>query len=123
MRTAIISDIHSNIEALSEVIADIDSQNKMRQQAAQRAAINAPLQGSAADIIKQAMINCQAVFDQGQLKGAMIMQVHDELVFEIHQGDVKKAITELTVAMESAARLAVPLTVTVGCGDNWGEAH
>ena len=104
-------------------VADINSQNKMRQKAAQRAAINAPLQGSAADIIKQAMIKCQAVFDQGQLKGAMIMQVHDELVFEIHKDDVKHAISKLTAAMESAAKLAVPLTVTVGYGNNWGEAH
>jgi DNA polymerase-1 len=95
----------------------------MLRQAAERTAINAPMQGTAADIIKMAMINVDNWLENSDLKSRMIMQVHDELVLEVPESeldDVKQGLTEL---MESAAQLRVPLVVDVGVGDNWDEAH
>ncbi len=95
----------------------------MRRQAAERTAINAPMQGSAADIIKRAMLAVDAWLrsDQPQLK--MLMQVHDELVFEIHKDQLDSSIEKIRGLMESAAELKVPLIVDVGTGANWEEAH
>ena len=95
----------------------------MLRQAAERTAINAPMQGTAADIIKMAMINVDNWLENSDLKSRMIMQVHDELVLEVPESeleDVKQGLIEL---MESAAQLRVPLVVDVGVGDNWDEAH
>jgi DNA polymerase-1 len=105
-------------------LPDINAKNIGRQKAAERAAINAPMQGTAADIIKLAMIKVQAWLQQHAAdKAAMIMQVHDELVFEVTEADVGWLATELKQLMASAAKLDVPLLAEVGYGKNWDEAH
>ncbi|WP_158151164.1 DNA polymerase I [Pantoea ananatis] len=105
-------------------LPDIKSSNAIRRKAAERAAINAPMQGTAADIIKRAMI---AVDDwlQKQTDDAvrMIMQVHDELVFEIKAEAVDEASKQIRALMEGSMELDVPLLVEVGVGDNWDQAH
>ncbi len=104
-------------------LPDINARNIMRQKASERAAINAPLQGSAADLIKIAMINIHAWLKQSKLPVTMIMQVHDELVFEVKKEMVKDIIPEIKKLMETAVNLSVPLVVSIGEGDNWDEAH
>jgi len=104
-------------------IPDINSSNFARLNAAERAAINAPMQGSAADIIKIAMINIDKWIQKTKLDVKMIMQVHDELVFEIAKKDLKKAIGHIQKHMINAAKLSVPIIVNVGIGNNWDEAH
>ena len=104
-------------------LPDIKHSNAQRRQYAERTAINAPMQGTAADIIKLAMITTDKWIAQSKLDIKMIMQVHDELVFEIKSGDVDKAIPEIVRCMESVAELKVPLKVDVGSGNNWDEAH
>jgi DNA polymerase-1 len=104
-------------------LPEINARNAMRRQYAERTAINAPMQGTAADIIKYAMISLHASLANSALDARMVMQVHDELVFEVAEKDVQ-ALTELVHKdMESAAKLDVPLLVEVGVGDNWDEAH
>jgi len=90
---------------------------------AERLAINAPMQGSAADIIKKAMIDIDAWLTQGEVDVKMIMQVHDELVFEVRDSEADALIAGVTERMESAVSLIVPLPVSVGRGENWDEAH
>jgi len=102
---------------------EINARNGMRRQYAERTAINAPMQGTAADIIKRAMISLDKEIQENNLDMRMIMQVHDELIFEIKESDVDKAIKLISEKMESAAKLAVPLVVDVGIGNNWDEAH
>ncbi len=102
---------------------EINAKNGMRRQYAERTAINAPMQGTAADIIKRAMIDLDKAIQHGKLDMRMIMQVHDELIFEIKESDVESAIKLITEKMEQAATLAVPLVVDVGTGINWDEAH
>ncbi len=102
---------------------EINAKNGMRRQYAERTAINAPMQGTAADIIKRAMIDLDKAIQHGKLDMRMIMQVHDELIFEIKESDVEPAIKLITEKMEQAAALAVPLVVDVGIGINWDEAH
>ena len=104
-------------------LPEIRDRNRMRRQAAERAAINAPMQGTAADIIKRAMIAVDAFCRDSGLDAAMIMQVHDELVLEVADDDVSKTVTEVTTRMRDAADLSVELVVDVGVGDNWDEAH
>ena len=104
-------------------LPQINSDNKMQQQAAERMAINAPMQGTAADIIKLAMIRVHEYLSVHEPKTLMIMQVHDELVFETPEGNVQSIIEKLKPIMEGAAKLSVPLIVDVGVGDNWDEAH
>lgn len=105
-------------------IPDIHSQNKIRQKAAERIAINAPLQGTAAEIIKKAMIDIQAWKTQSQNTDFdMILQVHDELVFEVNEHCIDLASTQIKNLMENAMLLSVPLEVTIGIGKNWDEAH
>ncbi len=104
-------------------LPEIRSRNAMRRQAAERTAINAPMQGTAADIIKQAMIDVAAWLKDSPLDGRMIMQVHDELVFEVKTGDLDAFTTQVTEIMGKAAELDVPLLVEAGTGDNWDEAH
>jgi DNA polymerase-1 len=104
-------------------LPEINARQVMRRQAAERTAINAPMQGTAADIIKRAMI---AVFDwlaTAPLDAQMIMQVHDELVFEVAESDVDALQQQVETLMSSAAELSVPLTVETGVGANWDEAH
>jgi DNA polymerase-1 len=94
-----------------------------RRQAAERTAINAPMQGTAADIIKRAMIAVDRWITQACPEVRMIMQVHDELVFELPEALVPMASEEIRALMSGAAQLAVPLEVQVGTGRNWDEAH
>ena len=104
-------------------LPEINARNKQRQAAAERTAINAPMQGTAADIIKRAMIEVDGWIQREEPPLNMLMQIHDELVFEI-QKDAVDAMQELIVGyMESAAELDVPLLVEVGVGDNWEAAH
>ena len=104
-------------------LPDINARNAMARQAAERTAINAPMQGSAADIIKLAMLNVQQWLSEQNLGAQMIMQVHDELVFEVAATQIEPLTCGVKTAMESAATLAVPLLVDVGVGNNWDEAH
>ncbi|OQX44751.1 MAG: DNA polymerase I, partial [Candidatus Sedimenticola endophacoides] len=104
-------------------LPEINARNKMRQAAAERTAINAPMQGSASDIIKRAMLAVDTWIGERCPEVRMIMQVHDELVFEVPCGLLEPARAEIRRLMESAAGLAVPLVVDIGEGDNWDEAH
>jgi DNA polymerase-1 len=104
-------------------LPEINARNAMRRQYAERTAINAPMQGTAADIIKRAMIDLDGVIEKSKLDIRMIMQVHDELVFEVPQGIVEEASDIIKNSMVSAASLSVPLIVDIGIGKNWDEAH
>ncbi len=104
-------------------LPEINARNKMQQKAAERTAINAPLQGTAADIIKQAMINIDAWLLASHLDCKMIMQVHDELVFEVNTRDVDTVVAALPSHMCAAFALDVPLEVDIGIADNWEAAH
>lgn len=104
-------------------LPDINARNKNLQLAAERTAINAPMQGTAADIIKTAMIAVDAWLAESQLDARMIMQVHDELVLEVAEDQVDAVSEPLRKYMSSAATLKVPLLVEVGVGNNWDEAH
>ena len=104
-------------------LPEINARNGMLRQGAERTAINAPMQGTAADIIKIAMINVDSWLESSGLKSRMIMQVHDELVLEVPESELEEVKLGLTERMESAAELLVPLVVDVGVGDNWDEAH
>ena len=104
-------------------LPEINARNKMRQQAAERTAINAPMQGTAADIIKAAMIAVDSWLQEGTYDARMIMQVHDELVLEVKEEQLDEVVAGLKERMSSAASLDVPLVVDAGIGDNWDEAH
>jgi DNA polymerase-1 len=104
-------------------LPEIKARNKMRVQAAERTAINAPMQGTAADIIKLAMLAVDAWMGEGGADARMIMQVHDELVFEVAEDEVADVSARICSLMSSAAELAVPLLVEAGAGLNWDEAH
>lgn len=104
-------------------LPEINSRNGMRRQAAERTAINAPMQGTAADIIKLAMISVDKWLEECNLKSVMIMQVHDELVLEVPELELLEVTDGLTLHMENAANLKVPLVVDAGVGNNWDEAH
>ncbi|HSX52396.1 MAG TPA: DNA polymerase I [Cellvibrio sp.] len=104
-------------------LPDINAKNKNLQMGAERTAINAPMQGTAADIIKTAMIKVQAWLDKEQLDAKIIMQVHDELVLEVAESQLDKVRAGLIERMSAAASLKVPLLVEAGVGDNWDEAH
>ncbi len=112
------------IEGRRLYLPDIKVSNAIRRKAAERAAINAPMQGTAADIIKRAMIGVdQWLASQDPKKIKMIMQVHDELVFEVHESLVEHATQTLREIMETCVTLDVPLQVDTGVGNNWDEAH
>ncbi len=104
-------------------LQEINAANVGRRQGAERAAINAPMQGTAADLIKRAMIDVDAWILRTHPPARMIMQVHDELVFEVAEQAVDEICAEVRVYMEGVARLAVPLVVDIGVGPNWDEAH
>ena len=105
-------------------LPDIKSRNGMRRKAAERAAINAPMQGTAADIIKRAMVLVdQWIEQQAPGRVRLLMQVHDELVFEVQESELEGVAEEIRRLMESAAELEVPLIADVGTGDNWDQAH
>jgi DNA polymerase I len=102
---------------------DIGSRNAALRQGAERAAINAPMQGTAADIIKRAMITVDRWLTDSRIDARLIMQVHDELVFEVHRAVVDELTAHIRELMCRAAELSVPLRVDVGIGANWDEAH
>ncbi|MGR8919574.1 MAG: DNA polymerase I [Gammaproteobacteria bacterium] len=104
-------------------LPDINARNAQQRQYAERTAINAPMQGTAADIIKRAMIGVAAWLDAEEVGADLIMQVHDELVFEVDAGAVDEVAAAVTSIMQDAADLKVPLIVDVGRGANWDEAH
>ena len=104
-------------------LPDINASNAARRAGAERAAINAPMQGTAADIIKRAMIAVDGWLQKEQPRVKMIMQVHDELVFEVHKDDVEAVSQKIHELMENSMQLDVPLLVEVGSGVNWDEAH
>jgi DNA polymerase-1 len=104
-------------------LPDINSRNRATQQYAERSAINAPMQGTAADIIKRAMISVDEWCQRRGIPARLIMQVHDELVLEVREDFVEQAAGEVSARMSGAARLSVPLKVDVGTGKNWDEAH
>lgn len=104
-------------------LPDINARNGQLRQYAERTAINAPMQGTAADIIKIAMIQVQSWLDETDLNVKMLMQVHDELVFEVKNEAIIACKTAIKQAMESALSLDIPLQVEIGVGKNWDEAH
>jgi DNA polymerase-1 len=104
-------------------LPDINARNHQRRSAAERTAINAPMQGSAADIIKRAMLAVDGWIQAEAPPARLLMQVHDELVLEVEEAYVAEAKNIITNYMESAASLSVPLLVDVGIGDNWDQAH
>ncbi len=104
-------------------LPEINSRNPQRRQAAERTAINAPMQGTAADIIKRAMLTLHQWVDHPEIEAKMILQVHDELVFEVAEGDVEEARVVIEQQMTAAAQLSVPVVVDVGIAGNWDEAH
>lgn len=104
-------------------LKDINSQNQVVRGAAERNAVNAPIQGSAADIIKIAMINIQKKLTDENWKSKMLLQVHDELVFDVHNSELERIKPMIKHEMENAFSLAVPLEVDMGTGTNWLEAH
>jgi DNA polymerase-1 len=104
-------------------LKNINSQNAIVRSADERNAVNAPIQGSAADIIKIAMINIHNRFKRENFKSKMLLQVHDELVFDLCKEEMDIVVPIIKQEMESAFELAVPLTVDIGEGDNWLEAH
>jgi DNA polymerase-1 len=101
---------------------DLASPNRIVREAAERAALNAPIQGTAADIIKRAMITIDREIRHRGLLSRMVLQVHDELVFELVPGEREELETMVVSQMGAAAKLAVPLDVQVGFGANWDQA-
>ncbi|MDR5589318.1 DNA polymerase I [Christiangramia sp. SM2212] len=104
-------------------LKDINSRNQVVRGAAERNAVNAPIQGSAADIIKLAMINIHKKLEEENYKTRMLLQVHDELVFDAHKDELEKVKKMIKSEMENAYKLEVPLDVDLGIGENWLEAH
>ncbi|MDO5608294.1 MAG: DNA polymerase I [Capnocytophaga sp.] len=104
-------------------LPDIQSRNQVVRGAAERNAINAPVQGSAADIIKMAMIRIQNRFEEENFQAKMLLQVHDELVFDVPKSELETVKEAVRFEMENAFKLAVPLVVDLGVGQNWLEAH
>jgi DNA polymerase-1 len=104
-------------------LKDINSRNAIVRGAAERNAVNAPIQGSAADIIKIAMINIFKRFEKEGFKSKMLLQVHDELVFDAHKDELEIIKPIIKYEMEHAFEMIVPLDVEMGIGENWLEAH
>jgi DNA polymerase-1 len=104
-------------------LPDIRSPNGPRRAGAERAAINAPMQGTAADLIKMSMVQVQRALDEQQRATRMIMQVHDELVFEVPEAEIDWVRSEVPRIMAGVAQLRVPLLAEIGFGPNWEQAH
>ncbi len=117
---------HGFVETLvgrKRYLPDIHSRNHIARSNAERNAINSPIQGSAADLIKIAMINSHDYLKKNQLQSKMIMQVHDELIFDVYKPELKQLQTEVNKLMVEALHLKVPLVVDIGLGENWLKAH
>jgi DNA polymerase-1 len=104
-------------------LKNINSRNAIVRSADERNAVNAPIQGSAADIIKIAMIKIQEILKSDHYKSKMLLQVHDELVFDLHKDEIDVLQPIIKSEMENAYKLSIPLIVDVGIGENWLEAH
>jgi DNA polymerase-1 len=104
-------------------LPDIRSANQARRAGAERQAINAPMQGTAADLVKLAMIAVQDWIEREMLATKLVMQVHDELVFEVPEAELARVKPEVERLMMGVATLDVPLVVDAGVGENWEEAH
>jgi DNA polymerase-1 len=104
-------------------LRDINSNNQTVRGFAERNAINAPIQGSAADIIKVAMINVHAEMHKRKMKSKLLLQVHDELVFDAHKEELDELKTLVSEKMVGAVNLEVPMVVDMGVGQNWLQAH
>ena len=104
-------------------VRDINSANAVIRSAAERNAINAPIQGTAADMIKLAMISIHNVLNDKSYKTKMLLQVHDELVFDLYRDERENVIPMIKDTMENAIRMNVPIVVDIGLGKNWLEAH
>ncbi len=114
------------VETLSgrrRYLRDIDSRNGMIRSAAERTAINTPIQGTAADMIKIAMVDVAVLLREGNYRTRMLLQVHDELVFDLHKEEADEVVPKIESAMKSALPLSVPIVVESGTGENWLEAH
>ena len=103
-------------------LPDLTDENRARREIAERAALNAPIQGSAADIIKLAMLNAARAIDVAGLKSRLLLQVHDELIFEVASGEEKELTELVRREMGSAYKLSVPLDVNIGIGKSWDLA-
>ncbi len=101
----------------------INDKNPARRGFHERAAINAPIQGSAADVIRRAMVAIPGAMAKAGLAAPMLLQVHDELIFEVPEAEIDATTAVVSQVMQGAAHLSVPLTVDVGIGDSWAEAH
>jgi DNA polymerase-1 len=104
-------------------LPEIRAQNQGRRQGAERAAINAPMQGTAADLVKLAMVAVQRWIESEGVGSRLVMQVHDELVLEVPEAEIDLVKVQLPALMAGVATLAVPLLAEVGVGANWEEAH
>jgi len=104
-------------------VPDINSENKNIREAAERVAINMPIQGTAADMIKIAMIRIQRRLAEEKFKSLMILQIHDELLFEVHPGEIERLKSMIISEMENALPLDVPVKVDISIGNSWYEAH
>jgi DNA polymerase-1 len=103
-------------------LPDLMHDNRQRREIAERMALNAPIQGSAADIIKQAMLNVDAALNAEKLRSRLLLQVHDELILEVSEGEEEKLTTLVRREMAAAYPLKAPLDVSVGIGRSWNEA-
>ena len=103
-------------------LPDLMHDNRQRREVAERMALNAPIQGSAADIIKQAMLNVQAALVQGKFTSRLLLQVHDELILEVINAEVEEVSELVRVQMGKAYPLRAPLDVSVGIGKSWNDA-
>ena len=101
----------------------INDKNPARRGFHERAAINAPIQGSAADIIRRAMVGIPPALTTAGLGAKMLLQVHDELIFDVPEEEIEETIDLVKKVMEGAAHLSIPLTVDAGIGDSWADAH
>jgi DNA polymerase-1 len=104
-------------------VLEINSTTSFRREGAERVAINTPIQGTSADMIKIAMIKIANEIKEKKLKSRMIMQVHDELVFEVHEDEIEIMKVTVKDIMENALKLNVPIVVDIGTGKSWNEAH
>ena len=102
---------------------EINANNALRRQASERAAINAPVQGTAADIMKIAMIRMYQALEKEKSEARIILQVHDELILDTPEKEIDRVIELTTEAMKEATLLDVPLEIDIGIGDNWDQAH
>ena len=125
-RTIELARKHGHVETLTgrrRYFRDITSANAMTRKAAERTAINTPIQGTAADMIKLAMVHMAATLKKSGLRCRMLLQVHDELVFELPQSELAAAQELVRITMRDAMKLTVPVVVDMGAGRSWFEAH